>query len=211
MRDIQYFPTQGWAGTAFCTRKRSETYSINKINLIFKNTPESWERKTFTFAGSKIQRMCLRTLWYSYHKCKIAHIFIICGSRNGLYLFENEDFYGPDSIFGLMQINARVQKSYRTHRHQFQFKNFSGSRRIFWPTGCFVRVTTRQYRTHFYYNLWYQYRKKLSNSRNTAFLDSLSNSQNTYIQNAYNLEKNHQTNKDQSVKGRNVITFILLQ
>ena len=25
-RDIPNFPTQGWAGTAFCTRKRSETY-----------------------------------------------------------------------------------------------------------------------------------------------------------------------------------------
>ena len=30
MRDIQYFPTQGWAGTAFCTRKRSETY-VKKV------------------------------------------------------------------------------------------------------------------------------------------------------------------------------------
>ena len=27
-RDIRNFPTQGWADTAFCTRKRSETYMI---------------------------------------------------------------------------------------------------------------------------------------------------------------------------------------
>ena len=27
-RDIRNFPTQGWAGTAFCTRKRSETYYL---------------------------------------------------------------------------------------------------------------------------------------------------------------------------------------
>ena len=26
-RDIPNFPTQGWVGTAFCTRKRSETYT----------------------------------------------------------------------------------------------------------------------------------------------------------------------------------------
>ena len=30
-RDIPNFPTQGWAGTAFCTRKRSETYAFSHI------------------------------------------------------------------------------------------------------------------------------------------------------------------------------------
>ena len=28
-RDISNFPTQGWAGTAFCMRKQSETYIIS--------------------------------------------------------------------------------------------------------------------------------------------------------------------------------------
>ena len=31
-RDIPNFPTQGWAGTAFCTRKRSETYPSTKLS-----------------------------------------------------------------------------------------------------------------------------------------------------------------------------------
>ena len=30
-RDIPNFPTQGWAGTAFCMRKRSETYAFSHI------------------------------------------------------------------------------------------------------------------------------------------------------------------------------------
>ena len=30
-RDIRIFPTQGWAGTAFCTRKRSETYLYHRM------------------------------------------------------------------------------------------------------------------------------------------------------------------------------------
>ena len=30
-RDIPNFPTQGWAGTAFCTRKRSETYMLTPV------------------------------------------------------------------------------------------------------------------------------------------------------------------------------------
>ena len=30
-RDIPNFPTQGWAGTAFCTRKRSETYIYSPL------------------------------------------------------------------------------------------------------------------------------------------------------------------------------------
>ena len=32
-RDILNFPTQSWAGTAFCTRKRSETYIITVFVL----------------------------------------------------------------------------------------------------------------------------------------------------------------------------------
>ena len=32
-RDIPNFPTQGWAGTAFCTRKRSETYINQGIRV----------------------------------------------------------------------------------------------------------------------------------------------------------------------------------
>ena len=30
-RDIPNFPTQGWAGTAFCTREQSETYVITNV------------------------------------------------------------------------------------------------------------------------------------------------------------------------------------
>ena len=32
-RDIRNFPTQGWADTAFCTRKRSETYIYYAFSL----------------------------------------------------------------------------------------------------------------------------------------------------------------------------------
>ena len=42
-RDIPNFPTQGWADTAFCTRKRSETYLSSYISgivtlICFSNT-----------------------------------------------------------------------------------------------------------------------------------------------------------------------------
>ena len=41
-RDIPNFPTQGWADTAFCTRKRSETYVLKKYarNIPFSNILE---------------------------------------------------------------------------------------------------------------------------------------------------------------------------
>ena len=44
-RDIQNFPTQGWADTAFCTRKRSETYTYSK--LLFWNFCWWWKSGHF--------------------------------------------------------------------------------------------------------------------------------------------------------------------
>ena len=34
-RDNPNFPTQGWADTAFCTRKRSETYTFSETRISF--------------------------------------------------------------------------------------------------------------------------------------------------------------------------------
>ena len=33
-RDIPNFSTQGWADTAFCTRKRSETYAVHCFEVV---------------------------------------------------------------------------------------------------------------------------------------------------------------------------------
>ena len=40
-RDIPNFPTQGWADTAFCTRKRSETY-ISKQSTFYLGHINNW-------------------------------------------------------------------------------------------------------------------------------------------------------------------------
>ena len=130
-----------------------------------------WEQHCFCISTTSASRK-LRSY---YHECKIAQTFITCGFRNDLYMFEFKDEFGPKGIFGPIQINVRVLESCRTCRYQFQFKDFLGSRRIFRPTECFVRVTTRQYCTHLFISIS---KKKLSKSRNTTFLDSLSYSQN---------------------------------
>ena len=44
-RDIQIFPTQGWAGTAFCTRKRSETYYHPLLSNFLKISRSSNDEK----------------------------------------------------------------------------------------------------------------------------------------------------------------------
>ena len=41
-RDIPNFPTQGWAGTAFCTRKRSETCYFHDFSLIWNWKQTGW-------------------------------------------------------------------------------------------------------------------------------------------------------------------------
>ena len=45
-RDIPNFPTQGWAGTAFCTRKRSETYPFyHQFLIIVSQVTQAWDEK----------------------------------------------------------------------------------------------------------------------------------------------------------------------
>ena len=55
-RDIPNFPTQGWADTAFCTRKRSETYRSTFIqtSLIWQ-----WHLSTFMDGEWGVSHACL--------------------------------------------------------------------------------------------------------------------------------------------------------
>ena len=47
-RDIPNFPTQGWAGTAFCTRKRSETYLKAKTDVCCTYVVQTWDLSIIT-------------------------------------------------------------------------------------------------------------------------------------------------------------------